>query len=117
MQMDKRPIVFVSGPFSAATRQGQDENIRKAAEAGRLLLERGCHPIVPHLLVREYYRPEDEGGPFGYEALMEYALGLLARCDAILFLGSSSGADRELALAKKLGKPVYYDIRELPGLP
>lgn len=81
-----------------------------------MLLERGCQPIVPHVLVREFYRPEDKNGPFGYEALMEYSLALLARCDAVLFLGSSSGADRELALAKELGKPVYYETDELPGL-
>jgi hypothetical protein len=36
-------------------------------------------------------------------------------CDAVLRLpGESTGADREVALAKELGIPVYYSIADIP---
>ncbi len=40
---------------------------------------------------------------------------LLARCDACLRIGgASSGADGMVALAKQLGKPVFYQFEDIP---
>jgi hypothetical protein len=40
---------------------------------------------------------------------------LLARCDACLRIGGpSAGADRMVETARRLGKPVYTDIEQLP---
>lgn len=40
----------------------------------------------------------------------------LAVCDAFLFLGSSPGADKELALAKKMGLTIYGLIDDVPSI-
>ena len=82
---------------------------------GRAVFQKGYYPIVPHLLVREYYIHGDSG-LFGYESLMQYTLAILARCDAVLLYGHSPGADRECRAAEELGKPAYFGVDELPDL-
>lgn len=62
--------------------------------------------------------------PRAYEDWIAYDLALLPRYDACLRLNSehpdldysesrSSGADREVAEFKRMGKPVFYSIEEL----
>ena len=114
MDPEARPLVFVTGPYSAPTAEGVVENIERALDIGRALFRKGYFPLVPHVLVREYYTPEDDSELFGYEPLMQYTLALLSRCDILLRYDSSPGADRECARAQELGIPVYFDIEELP---
>ena len=82
---------------------------------GRAVFQKGYYPIVPHLLLHEYYIRGDSG-LFGYESLMQYTLAILARCDAVLLYGHSPGADRECRAAEELGKPAYFGVDELPDL-
>ncbi len=81
---------------------------------GRALFRKGYFPIVPHVLVREYYTPEKDPEIFGYEPLIQYTLAIVSRCDIVLCYESSPGADRECALADELGIPVYFDLEQLP---
>ena len=111
-----RPIVFVAGPYSAPTKAGVEANIERAIEIGRRLFEKGYYPIVPHLLVKEYYEPETESAMFGYEPLMNYTMAIVQKCDILLFYKSSPGADRERKVAEKLGIRVCFDVDELPDL-
>jgi len=67
-------------------------------------------------LVREYWDPEDTSGLFGYEPLMQYTLALVDRCDILLLYAHSPGADREWKRAEALGKPVHFDVDQLPAL-
>jgi hypothetical protein len=110
------PVVFVTGPYSAPTRAGVEANIRKAVEIGRKLFQKGYYPIVPHLLVKEYYEPERNSATFGYEPLMKYTIAIAQKCDILLRYESSPGADRERRLAESLGIPVYLDVDDLPDL-
>jgi hypothetical protein len=44
-----------------------------------------------------------------------HAQRLLARCDAVLRIpGVSAGAELMVATARRLGKPVYYNLAEVP---
>ncbi|MEK7477056.1 MAG: DUF4406 domain-containing protein [Candidatus Coatesbacteria bacterium] len=112
----KRPFIFVTGPYSAPTPEGEARNIQRAIDVGRAVFEKGYYPIVPHVLVREFYVHGDTQGLFGYEPLMQYTLAMIPRCDALLLYDRSPGADREYDFAKQLGKPVYRDVSELPRL-
>jgi hypothetical protein len=114
MESGKRPLVFVTGPYSAGTPEQVAANIERALDVGRALFRKGYFPIVPHVLVREYYTPEEHPEFFGYEPLMRYTLAILSRCDIVLCYGSSPGADRECVRAQGLGIPVYFDIEKLP---
>ena len=111
-----KPLVFVTGPYSAPTDAGVEANIRKAVDIGRRLFKKGYYPIVPHLLVREYYQPEGESVIFGYEPLMKYTMAIAQKCDVLLLYESSPGADRERRLAEGLGIPVYFSADDLPDL-
>jgi len=111
-----RPLVFVTGPYSALTEEEVKCNIEKAIETGRAVFNKGYYPIVPHLLIREYYNPRDGSGIFGYEPLMQYTLAIARRCDLLLIYAHSPGADREWKLAESLGKPVHFHVSQLPDL-
>jgi hypothetical protein len=111
-----RPLVFVTGPYSAPTEEGVRRNIERAIETGRVVFRKGYYALVPHLLVRPFYDPADDAGEFGYEPLMQYTLSLVPRCDLLLLYDHSPGADREWRLAESLGKPVYFSVRDLPDL-
>lgn len=110
----KRPLVFISGPYSAPTYEEVERNIQKAIEIGRIVFQKGYYPIVPHLLVREYYNPEDSEGLFGYESLMKYTFAIIPKCDILLIYDHSPGADREWRFAESLGKKIYSDVEQLP---
>jgi hypothetical protein len=111
-----KPFVFVTGPYSAPTKAGIEANIRKSIEIGRRLFQKGYYPIVPHLLVKEYYQSETNSAIFGYEPLMKYTMAIAQKCDVLLLYESSPGADRERRLAESLGIPVYFDVDDLPDL-
>lgn len=113
---NKRPFAFVTGPYSAPTKEEEERNIQRAIEMGRIVFQKGYYPIVPHLLVREYYDPEDDSGVFGYEPLMQYTLAIVPKCDILLLYDHSPGADREWKLAESLGKTIYFHVDELPDL-
>lgn len=61
--MSARRIVFVAGPYAAPTVDEIARNVRRAAALGRLAVERGLAPIVPHLLGHAgvYGSPLDDG--------------------------------------------------------
>jgi len=112
----KRPFVFVTGPYSAPTEEEVERNIQRAINVGRIVFQKGYYPIVPHLLVREYYDLGDNSGIFGYEPLMQYTLAIVPKCDMLLIYEHSPGADREWELAESLGKAIYFDVDQLPEL-
>src|SRR5438045_9515568 len=49
-----------------------------------------------------------------YEAIMAISLALVDKCDAILVIGESAGANRERDLVKGKGLPVYRGVSEIP---
>jgi len=115
MERTTPKFVFVSGPYSAETAQEEEANIQRAVDIGRTVFEKGYYPIVPHLLVKEYYI-HGNSGVFGYEGLMHYTLAIVPKCDILLLYQHSPGADREWKLAEALGKPVYFNVEQLPDL-
>ena len=115
MLQEDKPFVFVTGPYSAGTEAEERANIQTAIDVGKTVFEKGYYPIVPHLLVREYYVHGDPG-LFGYEQLMRFTLSIVPKCDFFLLYEHSPGADREWKLAEQLGKQVYFSVDDLPDL-
>src|SRR5260221_12980038 len=98
--------IYVAGPYS----QGDVAvNVRQAFEAANRLADLGFAPFVPHsthFWHMMFPRP--------YEFWLELDNQFLPCCDGILRLpGSSSGADKEVSLAIKLGKPVFHKIEDI----
>lgn len=97
--------VYVAGPYTGDTLA----NTHAAIAAGNVLLDAGLWPYVPHL---SHYWHEQH--PHDYEAWMALDFAWVRRCDALLRMpGTSSGADREVALATEIGIPVFRSPEEV----
>jgi hypothetical protein len=95
--------VYVSGPY---TKGDVVLNVRRAIEAGNWLAAKGHVPFIPHL--SHFWHMLF---PQPYEFWMAQDMNWISACDAMVRLpGESSGADREVAAAKKLGMPVYDGV-------
>lgn len=104
--MNRNARVFISGPY---TNGNVAVNVAAAVEAFHQLRDIGFNPFVPHLF---HYAEIAQSRP--YEDWMQLDLHWLSICDCVLRLpGESSGADREVAEAKRLGIPVFYSIGAL----
>jgi Domain of unknown function (DUF4406) len=98
--------IYVAGPY---TKGDVAINVRNAFEAANKLADLGYAPFVPHgthFWHMMFPRP--------YEFWLDLDNQFVPDCAAILRIpGESSGADKEVALAEKLGKPVFHSIEEL----
>lgn len=101
--------VYVAGSYTAENAAGVEANVTAAIDATVELLDAGLHPYTPHLSHYVHARH-----PRGYETWMALDFAWVKRCDALLRLpGKSSGADREVALAREIGIPVFHSVRDV----
>lgn len=100
--------VFIAGPMSTSGEPGENMNAAAVAAADLLLV--GFFPFVPHVnWILHAIRPD-----IAVQTWKRWDHYWLILCDAVLRLpGRSCGADEEVALAKKIGIPVFYDLKSL----
>ena len=104
-------VIYVAGKYRAQTEWELVENIRLAELAARRLWEEGWSVICPHKNTAHFgglFEDEDKD----YQTWIEGDLELLRRSDAIYLLRNwqtSNGAKRELELAQKLEKEIYFE--------
>ncbi len=95
--------IYVAAPFTS----DPVGNTVRAIEAANELRRAGFHPFVPHVAC-DWAAQAD-----GYEAAMRECFEWVRACHALIRLpGASSGADREVALARELGIPVYASVAQ-----
>lgn len=94
--------VYVAGPYTSEP----GSNVHKAIKTAQRLVENGHTPFVPHLFHLWHMIV-----PGSYEQWIALDLEWLRTCKALVRLpGESSGADREVAEALRLGITVYFSI-------
>lgn len=99
--------VYIAGPY---TKGDVAINVNRVIQAADKLLALGFIPYVPHLTHFWHLI-----SPHPYETWLDIDNAFLVLCDCVLRLpGESSGADKEVELAKAKGIPVYYNIEEIP---
>lgn len=95
--------VYIASPY---TKGDQAINVRESLLIADKLACNGfavCAPLLSHLW--HFLCPHP------IEFWMEQDFEWVRRCDVLLRLpGESHGADQEVALAKSLGKPVFYSV-------
>lgn len=97
-------IIYIASPYSSYA--DKMDAVKAQIDAFAALRDAGHEPVAP--LLSHYV---DLCYPADYNRWMQWALAILARCDAVLRLpGESSGADQEVTKARALGKPVYTSI-------
>lgn len=99
-------VVYVAGPFRAATAWGIEQNVRAAEVVALRVWLAGAAALCPHANSRHYH------GAAADELFIEGTLELLRRCDAIMLLEGwqgSEGSRGEKVEAERLGLPVFFE--------
>lgn len=108
-------LIFISGPLSAPSIEQQEVHVQRAMLAMWEVFRRGHLPVCPHLThYFDTWAAAFLGDTPTYEQYMALALEQVRRSDALLSLGASPGADRELDRAWEWGKVVYRSVDEIP---
>lgn len=101
--------IYIASPY---TKGDVAVNVRTQIDAWDDLVSMGWAPFAPL-----YSHFQHIVHPRSYEDWMRQDLFWIRRCDALVRLpGESSGADREVALARELGIPVYLGLADVPVL-
>lgn len=110
----RKPLVYIAGPYRAATEALVFANILKSRDAAIFLWRAGFAPICPHL------NSLLMGGVVTDSDFLQGDIELLARCDAILLLAdwnSSEGASGERNFAVRERIPLLvYERRRMDGV-
>ena len=106
-------LIAVAGPYSAPTPEKRQRNLDAMNDAAAEVYRRGHIPVIganAALPVLDSLDSEDE-----YEVIMTISLVVVGRCDALLLIGESPGANRERDLIASKGLPVYRSVDEIPA--
>lgn len=103
--------IYIAAPYSADTPEAMEANVSAAIDAGVALALMGHAPIIPHL---SHYVALRHPEALSWGQYMVWDLALLDGADAVLYLGSSPGADIERQCALNQCKMVYYSLEEVP---
>lgn len=106
--------IYIAGPYGAATHEERERNVRRAIDVGIILLRKGHIPFIPHLTHYVDLRATEIKELLTWHDYIKWDLGWLAVSDALLFLGSSPGADIEYEQAKVSGKIIFHSLDEIP---
>lgn len=101
----KKIKVYIAGPYA----NDPIGNTNTAIEVWETLFKKGFIPFCPHLthFLQEKF-------PHKLDEWMNYDFEWIKVCDVMFRIeGYSVGADAEVALAKKLGIPVFTSLFEL----
>lgn len=99
--------IYVAGPY---TKGDVAVNVREAILAGEQLARMGHTPFIPHL-THFWHLVQLHPVEFWYEQDLVW----LRQCQALLRMpGESTGADREVYEAQKLGLRLYFTIENIP---
>lgn len=97
-----RPLVYVAGPYTNPDPVQNTHDTIQAAEALQDTELVTC--VVPHMTLLWHLV-----SPHEYGHWLDWDMATLARCDALYRLpGKSSGADGEVAFARRRGIPTFY---------
>ncbi|WP_164540853.1 DUF4406 domain-containing protein [Streptomyces abyssomicinicus] len=119
---DKPMLILIAGPYRSGTDgdpQAMEANLARLEAAAWPVFAAGHLPVIGEWIALPVLRSAGAGptDPLADQVLYPTAERLLARCDAVLRLpGESTGADQDVATARRRGLPVYHDIAEIPPL-
>jgi len=107
-----RMLIAVAGPYSADTKEQRKKNLDAMNDAASEVYKLGHIPVIGMnnaLPVVDKLNDIDR-----YNSIMEISLEIIDRCDAILMIGESRGANMECDVISGKGLPVYRSVKEIP---
>src|SRR4051794_35496427 len=103
--------IMVAGPISAPDENTKANNLRLLNKAALEVSKKGHTPIIAHNLaspIRDVDASQER-----QERYLSLCISLVERCDAILMVGRSPGADLEMNRFTTLGKKVFWKLSEI----
>lgn len=105
-------LIVVAGPYSAETEEKKTKNLEAMNTAAAEVYRKGHIPVIgvnTALFVADQLKDIRRN-----EVISKISFAVVERCDAILMIGESPGANIERDIIKAKGLPVYYSIDEIP---
>ena len=119
--MTKPLMILIAGPYRSGT--GDDptlmsQNLARLESAAWPIFRSGHVPMIGEWVALPVLDSAGATGvtdPLAEQVMYPTAERLLQHCDAVLRLpGASTGADQDVAIARKRGLPVYFDVAQIP---
>lgn len=107
-------ILFIAGSYWSSDSNEIEQNVRLAERHSIELWNRGYKVFCPHLNTKHF----ELKAKVDEKAYRDFDIQMLQSCDAVFALPNwqdSAGAKAEIEEAKRLGKPVFYSLDELPA--
>jgi hypothetical protein len=107
--VEKKPRIYVAGPFRGETPWIVESNVRRAEEVGLRVAKLGAIPVIPHTMYRFYQ------GSWSDEFWDEATLSLLHTCQAMVVdrphaeVLDSAGTLREIEDCHANKRFYFYD--------
>ncbi|WP_329491776.1 DUF4406 domain-containing protein [Kitasatospora sp. NBC_01246] len=117
---EKPMLILIAGPYRSGTDGGPQAmaaNLARLEEAAWPVFAAGHVPVIGEWIALPVLRSAGAGltDPLADQVLYPTAERLLTHCDAVLRLpGDSTGADQDVAVARRRGLPVYHHVDEIP---
>jgi hypothetical protein len=113
-------LVLIAGPYRSGT--GDDPakmtaNLARLEEAAWPIFAAGHVPMIGEWVALPVLRSAEATvfDPLAEQVMYPTAQRLLEHCDAVLRLpGESTGADQDVAIARRRGLPVYNRVEDIP---
>lgn len=108
------PVIYVAGPYRAATRELIALNISVARSVAVSTARLGWFPICPHTNTAHF----DDDLPDQDQFFLDGTLALMERCDAVVLINGwrySAGTLGEVHRARELGMPIFACLDDLPS--
>lgn len=118
--MTEQMLIMIAGPYSAADTSQRRTNLLRLQQAALAVRGLGHIPVIGENLglpmVMDLAKPlaEVPTAPRAKEWIQQLTLHLATRCDAVLLLASSPGADREVQAVLDHGGRLFISVDEIP---
>lgn len=114
-------MILIAGPYRSGTNNDPKrikQNMERLEAPALPIFRKGHVPMIGEWVANpliEMAGSKEVGDAIFTEIQYPASHRVLTKCDAILRIeGASKGADQDVALAKKLGLKVYYNINDIP---
>ena len=105
-------LIAVAGSYNADTEEQKAVNLRAMNIAAAAVYRKGHIPVIG--VNASLYVADELPDKERKKVIADISYAIAERCDAILMIGSSPGADYERDFITSQGLPVYNSIDEIP---
>lgn len=105
-------LIAVAGPYNADTEEKKAQNLKAMNIAAAAVYKKGHIPVIG--INASLFVADELPAAERRKVISDISFAVVERCDAILIIGSSPGADHERMLLEQKGLPVYFSMDEIP---